>query len=47
MVKPRAATLIMLQKLKSNMLTPDGPLDTIFDCTYADGPLVEAPELVR
>jgi beta-xylosidase len=37
----------MLQKLKSDMLKPDGLPDRILDRTNADGPLVEAPELVR
>lgn len=47
MVQPRVATPIMLQRLKSDMVTPDGPAETILDRTNADGPLVEAPELVR
>ncbi|KAM0716022.1 hypothetical protein Q7P37_008536 [Cladosporium fusiforme] len=47
MVRPREPTPIMLQKLRPDMLTPDGPAIQILDRTDADGPLVEAPELVR
>lgn len=47
MVRPRQPTPIMLQKLQPNGLTLKGPPIKILDRTDADGPLVEAPELVR
>lgn len=46
-VQPRQPTPIMLQKLNPDGLTPDGSAIKILDRTDADGPLVEAPELIR
>lgn len=46
-VQPRVNTPIMLQKLQSDGTSPDGVPVPILDRTAADGPLVEAPELVR
>jgi beta-xylosidase len=37
----------MLQKLQADGTSPDGAPVPILDRTAADGPLVEAPELVR
>lgn len=45
--QPLVNTPIMLQKLQADALTPDGSPVPILDRTAADGPLVEAPELVR
>ena len=46
-VQPRINTPIMLQKLQTDGTSPDGAPIQILDRTTADGPLVEAPELVR
>ena len=46
-VQPRVNTPIMLQKLQANGTSPDGTPVPILDRTAADGPLVEAPELIR
>jgi hypothetical protein len=46
-VQPRVNTPIMLQKLQADGTSPDGAPVPILDRTAADGPLVEAPELVR
>ena len=46
-VQPRVNTPIMLQKLQADGTSPDGAPTTILNRTTADGPLVEAPELVR
>jgi hypothetical protein len=46
-VQPRVNTPIMLQKLQADGTSPDGAPIPILDRTAADGPLVEAPELVR
>jgi hypothetical protein len=46
-VQPRVNTPIMLQKLQADGTSPDGAPVPILDRTTADGPLVEAPELVR
>ncbi|KAB8255344.1 putative arabinan-endo 1,5-alpha-L-arabinase [Aspergillus pseudonomiae] len=40
-------TPIMLQKLKSDAVTPDGDAVQLIDRDDADGPLVEAPSLVK
>ncbi|KAB8210287.1 Glycosyl hydrolases family 43 [Aspergillus parasiticus SU-1] len=40
-------TPIMLQKLKSDAVTPDGDAKQLIDRDDADGPLVEAPSLVK
>ncbi|KAE8374928.1 putative arabinan-endo 1,5-alpha-L-arabinase [Aspergillus bertholletiae] len=40
-------TPIMLQKLKSDAVTPDGDAVQLIDRSDADGPLVEAPSLVK
>lgn len=45
--QPRVPTPIMLQKLQADGLSPAGPPQPILNRTAADGPLVEAPELVR
>jgi len=37
----------MLQKMNSNGVTPDGSPIQILDRSDADGPLIEAPSLVR
>ncbi|GAB7333425.1 hypothetical protein MBLNU13_g05033t1 [Cladosporium sp. NU13] len=46
-VQPRVNTPIMLQRLKADGTSPDGAPVPILNRTTADGPLVEAPELVR
>ncbi|KAM0710258.1 hypothetical protein Q7P35_002620 [Cladosporium inversicolor] len=46
-VQPRVNTPIMLQKLESDGTSPDGAPILILNRTATDGPLVEAPELVR
>lgn len=40
-------TPIMLQKLQSNAVTPDGDAVQLIDRDDADGPLVEAPSIVK
>jgi hypothetical protein len=47
LVQPRVNTPIMLQKLQADGTSPEGPPVPILNRTAADGPLVEAPELVR
>jgi hypothetical protein len=47
MARPRQPTPIMLQKLRSDGLSVEGPPLQILDRTQSDGPLVEAPDLVR
>ncbi|GAB7337516.1 hypothetical protein MBLNU457_g2840t2 [Dothideomycetes sp. NU457] len=44
---PLQNTPIKLVKMMDDGITPDGPEITILDRTAADGPLVEAPSLVR
>lgn len=46
-VQPRVNTPIMLQKLQADGTSPDGAPVPILNRTAADGPLVEAPELIR
>ncbi|KAF4551565.1 Hypothetical protein D9617_13g100660 [Elsinoe fawcettii] len=48
-VKPLASTPIMVQKVKDDGVTPDGAAVQILDRSsdYGDGPLVEAPSLVK
>jgi hypothetical protein len=46
-VQPREQTPIMLQKLHTDGVSPDGLPVPILNRTAADGPLVEAPELLR
>ena len=46
-VKPIVPTPIMLQKMKKDGVTPDGAPVQILDRSDVDGPLVEAPSLVR
>ncbi|THV76360.1 Arabinanase/levansucrase/invertase [Aureobasidium pullulans] len=46
-VTPVVSTPIQLQRMKEDGVTPDGPETTILDRTEQDGPLVEAPFLVR
>lgn len=46
-VDPIVPTPIMLQKMHPDGTTPDGPPVQILDRTDQDGPLVEAPQLVR
>jgi len=45
--RPRVATPIMLQKLSPDGLSAQGPPLQILDRAQSDGPLVEAPDLVR
>jgi hypothetical protein len=47
MAKPRQPTPIMLQRLKADGLSVEGSPLQILDRTQSDGPLVEAPDLVR
>lgn len=47
MVDPQVPTPIRLQRMRSDGVTPDGEPITILDRTKDDGPLVEAPELVK
>lgn len=44
---PLVPTPIRLQKMMDDGVTPDGDYTTILDRTDEDGPLVEAPSLVR
>ncbi|KAF2473536.1 Arabinanase/levansucrase/invertase [Lindgomyces ingoldianus] len=46
-VPPLKDTPILLQKLEQDGTTPLGPPVKILDRTYEDGPLVEAPNLIR
>lgn len=47
-ISPQAPTPIMIQKMEADGVTPvEGTLTQILDRTAADGPLVEAPALVR
>jgi beta-xylosidase len=46
-VHPLEATPIKLQKMMADAVTPDGQDITILDRTEEDGPLVEAPVIVR
>ncbi|KAK2754414.1 hypothetical protein FQN54_007058 [Arachnomyces sp. PD_36] len=46
-VEPILSTPIMLQKLKSDHVTKDGDPVQIFDRDDSDGPLVEAPYLIK
>ncbi|MCJ1312143.1 hypothetical protein MMC25_005817 [Agyrium rufum] len=46
-VAPQVPTPIMLQQLASNGVTPVGSPSQILDRSNADGPLIEAPSLVR
>lgn len=46
-VEPVVSTPIMLQKMLRDGVTPDGEPVQILDRTAEDGPLVEAPYLVR
>jgi hypothetical protein len=46
-IQPREQTPIMLQKLQADGVSPDGSPISILNRTAADGPLVEAPELLR
>ncbi|KAK8221912.1 hypothetical protein M8818_000077 [Zalaria obscura] len=46
-IKPLKDTPIILQKMKDDAVTPDGPQITILHRTDADGPLVEAPAFAR
>ena len=46
-VPPLVNTPIKLQKMKGDGVTPDGNATTILNRTADDGPLVEAPSLVR
>lgn len=46
-VPPLVDTPIILQKMQADGTTPDGPQITILDRTKSDGPLVEAPSIVR
>ena len=47
MARPRQPTPIMLQKLQPDGLAAQGTPQTLLDRTASDGPLVEAPDLVR
>jgi hypothetical protein len=47
MARPRQPTPIMLQRLKPDGLSLEGTPLQILDRTASDGPLVEAPDLVR
>ncbi|KAG9615617.1 Arabinanase/levansucrase/invertase, partial [Aureobasidium melanogenum] len=47
MVKPLVPTPIKLQKMMADGVTPDGSDITILDRTQDDGPLVEAPVIVK
>lgn len=46
-IEPILSTPIMLQKLKKDHVTADGKPVQIFDREESDGPLVEAPHLVK
>lgn len=46
-IHPLVATPIKLQKMMADGVTPDGQDITILDRTEEDGPLVEAPVIVR
>lgn len=46
-IAPFVPTPIKLQRMAEDGITPDGPEITILDRTEADGPLVEAPVIIR
>lgn len=46
-IAPQAPTPIMIQKMQADGITPAGNATQILDRTPADGPLVEAPAIVR
>lgn len=46
-VEPLVPTPIMIQPMEADGITPRGSPKQILDRSYADGPLVEAPSLVR
>jgi len=46
-VPPLVDTPIIVQKMLADGYTPDGPPKTILDRIKGDGPLVEAPALIR
>lgn len=47
MKEPIVPTPIMLQRMLKDGVSPDGSAIQIFDRTAEDGPLVEAPDIVR
>ncbi|KAI9828000.1 MAG: hypothetical protein M1819_006843 [Sarea resinae] len=46
-IEPIVSTPLMLQPLSADGVTPNGPAVEILDRGAADGPLVEAPSLIR